>query len=118
MSIIDLIDKQLDAYTKKDIEGLVSFYHEDIKFIKIDDWTVVLNGKAEVIKNHQEKIFSHQDLDVKIISRIVLDDLLIDLENVSGLNTPFSITIYKVRDDKIYEIWCKNGIDAHHISNS
>jgi len=109
LSNSNLIDKQLDAYIKKDIEKLLTFYNDGIRFISIDNGKILLEGKNSIRDNHLKTLFNKNNLNVEILSRITLDNIVIDLEKVTGLQNEYSISIYKIENNKISEIWCKNG---------
>lgn len=104
LSNSDLIDKQLDAYIKKDIEKLLTFYHDKIRFISIDNGKILLEGKNAVRDNHLKTLFNKNNLNVEILSRITLDNVVIDLEKTTGLQKKYFISMYKIEDDKISEI--------------
>jgi hypothetical protein len=116
MSLLFLIDTQLDAYIKKDIEKLLTFYTEHIKFISLDSGDILLEGKNAVRKNHLKTIFNHENLKIVILSRIILDNIVIYLEEITGLKKKYSISMYKVENNRISEIWCKNG-DSSEFQN-
>lgn len=79
----DVIDGQLDAYNRQDLDRFCSFFAPDISIVSVNG-DFALKGKEE-LRARYEKLFSkYPNNRVLILSRIVQGPFVFDHEYVTG----------------------------------
>ncbi|HEX8954943.1 MAG TPA: nuclear transport factor 2 family protein [Burkholderiaceae bacterium] len=101
-----LVQRQLDAYNAKDLEAWLATYAPDARQYEFPA-TLLADGH-EQIRTRSAPRFQEPDLHAKLLSRSVLDEVVIDHEEVTrnfpeGRGTIRLICIYRVRDGLIRE---------------
>lgn len=101
-----VVQRQLDAYNAKDLEGWLATYASDAKQYEFP--ATLLTEGHEQIRARTGPRFQEPDLHAKLLSRSVMDDVVIDHEIVTrnfpeGRGTIRLICIYRVRDGLIRE---------------
>ncbi len=107
--ITDIIDIQLEAYNRHDIEALLKTYTTDVIFIDMKSGEKLFSGKEQVRRNHTETLFNRENLKAVVVNRIVMGNMVVDHEHVFGLDSRGyieAITMYNVVHGKISRIWC------------
>jgi hypothetical protein len=108
MTAEEIVQKNLDFYNQRDIEGFISLFSDDITFFNYADNTMTINGINECKKVYQELFDKSPKLHSTIVKRITFDNKVIDHESIVGRNgspVVFEIVlIYEVKDDKIYKV--------------
>jgi len=103
-----VVQANLDAYNKGDIEGFMSYFSSDILIRDFDSGVVTAEGKKEVREIYSELFKASPDLHSRILKRTVFDNKIIDHEYITGRNgsqEPLELVlIYEVRDSKIFRI--------------
>ncbi len=103
-SPVEIVQKQLDAYNNRDIDAFLATYAENVEvynYPHIPQYT-----GQETMRNSYEGFFqSTPDLHCAIKTRLVINNKVIDLEDVTinGKQYPF-IAIYEVENDKISKV--------------
>jgi hypothetical protein len=102
----DVVQRQLDAYNARDLEGWLATYAPDAKQYEFP--ATLLTDGHEQIRARTGPRFQEPDLHAKLLSRSVMDDVVIDHEIVTrnfpeGRGTIRLICIYRVRDGLIRE---------------
>lgn len=101
-----IVDAQLDAYNRRDLEGFLSFYAEDAVLANHPD-QVTQTGKAEMRTRYQLR-FSDPDVHAEIIKRITFGRFVIDHERVVAAppaeGTLEAIAIYEIKDGEIVRV--------------
>jgi putative hydrolase of HD superfamily len=103
-SPLDVVQAQLDAYNAKDIDALMRTYAPDAE-------QFILHGER-LAKGHDEirprylARFGEPTLHARLLSRMVMGNLVTDLELVTrnfaeGLGTVEMLCVYEVRDGRI-----------------
>ncbi len=106
----DLVNSQLDAYNRLDIDDLLKTYSDEVEFREFETNQLLLRGHEEVRHHHLQKLFNC-DLHAEIVSRISIGDYVFDHEAVTGLHKDTiveAICIYKCFNGLIEKIWVKN----------
>ena len=103
-----VVQENVDFYNKRDIEGFMRSFRDDITVLNFSDFKITLNGAAEV-RNFYEALFRNSpQLHSTIAKRIVLGNKVIDYERIKGRNGSPDLTelvlIYEVEGEKIYKI--------------
>ena len=71
-----VVDAQLDAYNKRDLDAFLGFYADDAVLAKHPD-VVTQTGKAEMRKRY-ERNFSNKNVRAEIIERVAFGRFVID----------------------------------------
>lgn len=96
-----IIDAQLAAYNRRDVEGFLSYYSDDAKlFNHLNQLTE--SGKDQLRSRYQLS-FSNPDVRATILKRIVFDRFVIDHERITGRpdGTVEAVAVYEIKDGKI-----------------
>jgi len=107
---VKLANEQLEGYNNRDIDAFTLPYAEDIKVFTFPN-TLLYQGKEEM-KNIYGRMFSRTpDLHCHLVNRIVMGNTVIDHEEVTlikGEKPMKAIAIYKIKGDKISEVYFIN----------
>jgi hypothetical protein len=106
VDITDVVQRQLEAYNARDLEGFVATYADGIKIYRLPATEPAISGKARLAEVYRER-FSSPSLHAEILTRIVLGNKVIDHERVRGIReTPLeAVAIYEVVSDLIQTVW-------------
>lgn len=103
-----VVQKNLDYYNQRDIEGFMDLFSEDIVFYNFDDNKITANGLDEVRKLYTALFTSSPSLHSNILKRIVFDNKVIDHESIVGRKgsseTLELVLIYEVKNNKINKV--------------
>ena len=100
-----VVRQNLDAYNRRDIEGFMASFADDIVLYNFADGQKTADGKQQVRKIYQELFDLSPKLHSTIVRRIVFDNKVIDHEHITGRrgnDTLFEIVlVYEVENDKV-----------------
>ncbi len=103
-----IVQKNLDFYNKRDIEGFMGSFSDSITFYNFSDNKITAMGLTEVRKLYTALFDSSPKLHSTILKRIVFDNKVIDHESIMGRRGSTDIVelvlIYEVKNDKIYKV--------------
>jgi hypothetical protein len=102
-----LAQEQLDAYNNRDIDAFMVPYSEDVKIFQFPD-VLLYEGKDKMRDNYARYFGMTPDLHCHLVNRIVQGNTVIDQEEVTRVNgeePTKAIAIYKIRDEKIAEVY-------------
>lgn len=106
--MLEIVQKQLDAYNSKDIEAFCSCFHPEIHINALTKESS-LKGIEEFRRRYAELFRSAPLLKCEIKNRIVLNDSIIDHELITNAPknpAPYeAVAIYAFRDRLIDRIW-------------
>jgi len=101
-----IVDAQLAAYNRRDLEGFLSFYAEDAVLANHPD-QVTQTGKAEIRTRYRLR-FSDPKLHAEILRRIAFGRFVIDHERVVAAppaeGTLEAVAMYEIEDGKIVRV--------------
>ena len=100
-----IVQAQLDAYNRHDLEGFLSYYADDAVLLNYPD-QVTQTGKAEM-RPRYEKRFSTPNLRAEIIARITFGRFVIDHERIvapPSTEVIEAVATYEVEDGKIVRV--------------
>jgi hypothetical protein len=100
-----VVDAQLVAYNKRDLEAFLSFYADDAILARHPD-QVTQTGKAEMRTRYQSR-FSNPNVHAEIIKRVTFDRFVIDHERITAppsKEVREAVAIYEVKDGKIFRV--------------
>ena len=99
-----IVQKQLDAYNTRDIDGFMDTYGEDISLYNYPA-EKRSQGKEEMRKSYADFFASTPDLHCELKNRIVIGNKVIDEEKITANGNTFSaVAIYEVEDGKISKV--------------
>ncbi len=104
--------KQLEAYNARDIDAFMPWWAEDCQYYAFPS-TLLAGNAAEIRERHIER-FSEPDLHGTLLTRIVVDNVVIDHEVVTrtfpeGKGEVDVVCIYEMANGKIAKAWFKLG---------
>jgi hypothetical protein len=99
-----VVQEQVEAYNRHDIEAFLKTYSPEIKLYNFPDKETATG--LDSLRTTYGKLFANEPgLKVKIARRIVQGDYVIDQEEVSTGRREFkAVAIYQVKGDKITEV--------------
>ncbi|HVW21532.1 MAG TPA: nuclear transport factor 2 family protein [Opitutaceae bacterium] len=103
-----VVQRQLDAYNAKDLEGLLAAYAEDAQLFE-HPAKLVASGR-EGLRERFAARFREPNLRARLIRRIVMGATVVDHEQVArtfpeGPGTIDLVMIYEVSDGRIAKAW-------------
>ena len=103
-----IVEKNLSAYNKRDINGFMASFTPDIALFNLGDAKPSISG-FEAIKSFYKKVFdASPKLHSTILKRIVYDNKVIDHERIVGRvgsDKPVEIVlIYEIKGNKIVKL--------------
>ncbi len=99
-----IVNKQLEAYNKRDIDEFAKTYSKDITLHLFPD-DLTTNGNADLKKRYDAMFEKVPDLNAEIVNRIVLGNKVIDKEKVTiNGKIYYAIAIYEVKDGLISKV--------------
>ncbi len=103
-----VVQKNLDYYNQRDIEGFMSLFSSAIQFFNFGDSVAYISGLYACRKVYQGLFDKSPQLHSVIIRRIVFGNMVIDHESISGRMGSDALTelvlMYEVNDGKIYKV--------------
>jgi len=106
------VQKQLDAYNARDIDGFMQCWAADCEYYQFPS-RLLAKGVAEVRERHGAR-FKEPNLHGRLVQRIVAADLVVDQEVVTrtfpdGPGEVDVVAIYEVADGLIARAWFRMG---------
>ena len=103
----DPVQRQLDAYNAHDLERFVAEYTDDVRVFRPPRTEAVLSGKPAFAAHYAANRFNLPNLHAEVVNRIVLGNMVVDHERITGLEpqTIEAIAIYEVIDSRIRTVW-------------
>lgn len=107
MRAVDIVQAQVDAYNRHDLEDFVANYSDDITVYRLPSVSPSLKGKAQFADFYATQRFNLPNLHAQIVDRIVLGNKVIDHERISGVrDAPFEVVVaYEVNGTAIDRVW-------------
>ncbi len=102
----DVIDQQIAAYNRRDIDAFVDCYAEDAKVVQ-PDGSILASGRDEIRAQYTALFEQSPDLRAEISHRIELGSVVVDEEHVTGFVLPgmpseiHAVVVYRVLDGSI-----------------
>ena len=100
-----IVQSQLDAYNRHDLEGFLSHYSDDAVLVSYPD-QITQTGKIEM-RARYEKRFATPNLHAEIVKRIVFERFIIDHERIAAppsKDVIEAIATYEVKNGKIVRV--------------
>ena len=105
--VVPIIDRQIDAYNRRDLEGFVACYTPDAELFHLADQSLAARGHEEMRALYRQR-FVNPGLHAIITNRMVLGSFIIDYENITGIagvDLLEAIVIYQLCDGLIARVW-------------
>ena len=107
-----LVQRQLDAYNARDLDGILATYAEDAEQFEHPS-TLLAKGSAQLRERFDAR-FKEPNLHATILHRIVLGNTVIDHERVTrtfpeGPGHIELAAIYQIHNNKIAKAWFVTG---------
>ena len=102
-----VVDRQLEAYNRHDVEAFVACYTEDARFIVLPD-RVDLEGHDAFRAAYGRRFIERPAIHARIAQRMVVGRFVTDLEILEGLPDgigPPVMVIYETVGDRIRTVW-------------
>lgn len=106
------VEMQLKAYNARDIDAFMEWWAADCQYYAFPS-TLLADGAAAIRERHVER-FKEPDLFGKLLTRIVVGNVVVDHETVQrtfpeGRGEVDVICTYEVEGGKIAKAWFKLG---------
>jgi hypothetical protein len=108
-----VVQRQLDAYNARDLEGILATYAADAQQFEFPD-KLLASGTAALRERFAAR-FQEPNLHAQLLHRTVLGNKVIDHEEVTrtfpeGPGKIQLLAIYEVQDGKIAKAWFLSGV--------
>ncbi len=102
-----IVQKQLETYNARDLEGYLALFSDTIKTYRPPSSDPILNGKQALRDFYATQRFNKTGLHAELINRMTLGNIVIDHEIITGVtNEPMEMAaIYEVENNLIQHIW-------------
>jgi len=106
-SPVEVVQKQLDDYNRRDLAAFIANYADDIKVYRLPSTEPSIVGKAAFAKVYETTRFNLPALHAELVNRIAFGNKVIDHERVTGVRPePLEVAAaYEVRDGLIVTAW-------------
>lgn len=107
-NIDDVIDRQIDAYNRQDIEEFIDCYSNDIQVYMLESSKKLTEGKEQLKAVMKASFEAKPKAETLVESRIKQNNLVIDVETILGHEDGKiirSVAIYEITDGKISKLW-------------
>jgi hypothetical protein len=111
---LDVVERQLSAYNERDLEAYCGLFASDAFLFMVREEYEIARGRAAIRDFYQARFTSSPELQCEIVSRIVIADLVIDHERVTGIGPRVIeiVAVYEVRDGLIHSVRFLSGTAA------
>ena len=104
MQNADVVQRQLEAYNAKDLDGWLCTHHVDAKHYALPGELLAVGHRA--LEERMTIRFAEPDLHAELLSRTVMDDIVLDHKRITrnftgGIGTVEMLAIYQVRSGRI-----------------
>jgi|SRR5690606_14322856 len=108
--MLELVQGQLDAYNKRDIDQFCTFFHPEVQVWRLNGEPLkTCEGMETFRKMYTTRFEANPELHCELKSRVVLNGSVLDEEWVTGVvgqEIPSHVVaIYSFRDDLIGYVW-------------
>lgn len=103
-----VVQKQLETYNQRDIDGFMSLIADNVTFYNYADGNITMSG-ASACKEFYSNLFeASPNLHSTVLQRIIFGNKIIDYERITGRNGNKDIVelilIYEVNKEKIIKV--------------
>ncbi len=105
---LPLVQGQLDAYNKRDINTFCKYFHPEVEVFKLGQQEPLFIGMEKFKEVYHSRFEQNPDLLCELKSRVVLENSILDEEWVTGdvrQNKPIHVVaIYQFKDNLIFKV--------------
>ena len=102
----EIVRKQLEAFNKKDVEGCLKYFADDLTVTVLPDETVIASSKAEIRDHVIQQIESGDFLEAKLIDIRTNGPFVMTTEVKEGRGKRSTISfVYFIEDGLIKKMW-------------
>ena len=107
MTPAEVVNLQLAAYNRRDIDAFVATYAEVACIYDMPHAKLIFQGRAQIAEHYGTKTFKREGLRADLLGRSVMGIKIIDHEQSWGSPTGPTevIAIYEVDGDLISSVW-------------
>src|SRR6185503_7191622 len=107
-----VVQRQLEAYNAKDVEGILATYAADAQQFELGG-NLLASGQDQLRQRFAAR-FAEPDLHAELLGRMVMGNMVIDHERVrrnfpEGPGTIELLAIYELSEEKIRRAWFAFG---------
>ncbi len=107
--MLELVEGQLAAYNQKNLDKFCTYFHPEVEIYRLNQNEMTCKGIETFRSLYVDRFGLNPDLNCEIKSRIVLEDMIIDEEwitGVAGVSAPgHVVAIYGFKDELIFRCW-------------
>lgn len=108
-----IVQTQLDAYNRRDLDAWLGTYHVDAEQYELHG-PLLARGHAQLRQRMAARL-AEPDLHAELISRVVMGQLVVDLERITrnfpeGAGTLQMLCVYEVRGERIARASFATGV--------
>lgn len=106
-SAVEVVQRQLEAYNRRDLEAFVAAYHPDVQIYRLPALQPALVGHAALREFYATQRFNRPHLHAEVLQRDVLGNTVFDHERVSGIadGAVEMMAVYEVSAGLIVRVW-------------
>jgi hypothetical protein len=108
MNPVDVVQRQLETYNRRDLEGFCELFAEDAQIFDLGATVPTFTGKEAIRTRYRELFDRSPTLHSNVLNRTALGRVVVDLEHITGRNgSPgvFAVlAIYEVEAGKIQRV--------------
>ena len=106
MDVVEIVQRQVDAYNAHDLERFVATYADSVRVFRMPATEPAISGKAQLAEVYRARL-STPGLHAEILTRVVLGNKVIDHERVRGIAAqPLeALAIYELSQGLIENVW-------------
>ena len=109
-AILEVVDRQLDAYNKRNYQIFTSCYQSDIVSFDLNTLETIEEMSGDNFFRHYSKKFQENpEIHCQVIERIISGNMVIDKERISNFQggNHDELVIYQVDKGVISKMWFK-----------
>jgi hypothetical protein len=103
-----IVQRQLDAFNVRDLDGFFSLFAEDVVIYDLLDGQTILRG-LELFRRRYEEIFeARPHIRAELVGRLAIGSIVIDRERLSDGDAgppEDALAIYQVDGDVVTRMW-------------
>ena len=108
MSPVDVVQRQLEAYNRRDIAAFCEVFADDAEIFDLGASAPTTSGKDAIRARYRELFERSPTLHSNVLNRTALGRVVVDLEHVTGRNGSSDVfavlAIYEVEAGKIRRV--------------
>jgi hypothetical protein len=83
---VDVVQRQLETYNRRDLEGFCELFAEDAQIFDLGATVPTFTGKEAIRTRYRELFDRSPTLHSSVLNRTALGRVVVDLEHITGRN--------------------------------